>query len=315
MTADGEDEPAALPERRAPREAAGASLRFREGPGGLAFLDVHNAAAAATICLQGAQLLAWQPHSQAQPVIWLSQAARFAPGRPIRGGIPICWPWFGPHPAGGGALPSHGFARTVAWQVTQVECPEAGLTQIVFLLRDDPGTRDLWPHAFVAELRLDIGAQLRAELATVNCGPAEIELSEALHAYFHVGDIAQAQVVGLQGARFVDSAAGGAPGTQEGPIRIAGELDRVYLDAPSECVIADALLGRRIRIGQSGASSVVVWNPGPEKAARLGDLGPGARGQGGWREMLCVESGNVLANRVRVAPGATHRMFALYQVG
>lgn len=293
---------------------SGALLQFREGPGGLVFVDVANAAARATICLQGAQLLSWQPHAQAQPVIWLSEAARYAPGRPIRGGIPVCWPWFGPHPSGGGALPSHGFARTALWRVAEAECPEPGLTRIAFALSDDAVTRDLWPHEFHAELRLGIGAQLQAELATTNAGAADLELSEALHTYFRVGDVAQAQVEGLQHTAFVDSAAGGARGTQEGAIRIDAEFDRIYLDAPGECSIVDPVLGRRIRIAQTGARSMVVWNPWLEKAARLGDLGPGTRGQGGWREMICVESGNVQANRVRVAPGATHRMSALYRL-
>jgi D-hexose-6-phosphate mutarotase len=291
----------------------GDELAFRAGPSGLVIADVNNTQAAASLCLQGAHLTAWQPHECADPVIWLSEAAQFAPGKAIRGGIPVCWPWFGPHP-GDGALPSHGFARTARWRVEETRRRRDGSSEIALTLEDDPATRALWPHAFRLELRVCIGRELRLELGTTNTGAQEFVMSEALHAYFRVGDIDSVQVLGLEGTNYVDSARGGRRSLQQGAVAFEAELDRVYLHAPQQCTIADPTLRRRIRIHQSGGATTVVWNPWQEKAARLGDLGSGRQHRGGWREMLCVESGNALDNAVAMAPGTSHRLSARYQV-
>jgi D-hexose-6-phosphate mutarotase len=309
-----------MPHPAAPSAAAlnaryglGANLVFREDPHGLIFGDVRNRLASATLCLQGAHLITWQPHGQALPVIWVSEAAQFARRKSIRGGVPVCWPWFGPHPAGG-ALPSHGFARTVDWRVTASASLPEGETEICFALSDDADTRALWPHAFALQLRLVIGAQLRAELSTTNTGDLPFVLGEALHTYFQISDIGEVQVLGLEGVEFVDSTQGAQRGRQQEGLRFSSEFDRVYLDTPSELTIVDAPLRRRIHITQSGARSAVVWNPWAAKAARMGDLGAGVDGQGGWRQMLCVESANALQNTVTLAAGATHQLAALYRV-
>ncbi len=294
------------------RYALGAELTFREGAQGLIFVDVNNATAGALLCLQGAHLVTWRPHAQEQPVIWVSEAAQFAPRKSIRGGVPVCWPWFGPHPAGG-TLPSHGFARTFDWQVAATRRLDQGATEICFVMRDHEQTRALWPHAFTVQLRVTVGAQLQVELGTTNDGDAPFALGEALHTYFRVGDIGDARVQGLDGLVFVDNARGASRGRQQGDVRFSAETDRVYLDTPSDLAIVDPVLGRRILISQSGARSAIVWNPWLDKATKMGDLGAGARHQGGWREMVCVESGNALENAVEVAPGATHRMAALYR--
>jgi D-hexose-6-phosphate mutarotase len=295
------------------RFGLGPELIFREGPQGLIFVDVHNRLASASLCLQGAHLMTWQPHAQAEPVIWISETAQYAPRKSIRGGMPVCWPWFGPHPDGG-KLPSHGFARTVDWQVSATDRLDGGETQISFLRLDDERTREEWPHAFAVKLQVLIGSQLRAELDTTNTGNSPFVLGEALHTYFRVGDIGEVQVLGLEGADFVDNANSARRGRQVGAIRFSSEFDRVYLNTPSECTVIDALLRRRIHITQLGARSVVVWNPWVEKATKMGDLGPGAKRQGGWREMVCVESANALENAVTLAPGAAHRMSVRYRV-
>ena len=294
------------------RFAQVAGVRLREGPQGLVFVDVDQALAEATICLQGAHLMTWRPKTQAQPVIWLSGAAVPARGKAIRGGIPVCWPWFGPAAAGSG-LPSHGFVRVVDWQFEGAAVLQDGATQLRFAIRDDEATRAAWPHAFSLQLCMTIGEQLDVELATTNTGREPFLLGEALHAYFRIGDIGSVGIDGLDGAAYADSARGGQRGRQQGPIAFDGEFDRVYLGVSREVVIVDPALQRRIRVAQDGARSVVVWNPWAEKAARLGDLGAGAHGQGGWREMVCVETANALDDRVTVGPGETHRAAASYR--
>jgi D-hexose-6-phosphate mutarotase len=295
------------------RFGLGPELVFRNGPQGLVFADIHNAQADAALCLQGAHLITWTPRTQSVPVIWVSDAVQYAPRKSIRGGVPVCWPWFGAHPAGG-KLPSHGFARTVDWQVSACRRLEGGETQISFTLSDDAHTRELWPHAFALELRLSIGAQLRAELSTTNTGNTGFVLGEALHTYFRIGDIGDAQVLGLEGTEYVDSVNGARRARQQDAIGFSSEFDRVYLDAPPDLTIVDAILHRRIHITQTGARSAVVWNPWLDKATKMGDLGPGAKQQGGWREMLCVESANALDNTVALAPGATHQLAVQYRV-
>jgi len=295
------------------RYALARELHFREGPDGLIFAEVQNDHASATVCLQGAHLTTWRPRAQATPVIWISAAAQYAARKSIRGGIPLCWPWFGPH-ATDSRLPAHGFARTVAWELRNSRRTEDGQTQLSLELADSESTRAMWPHHFHVELQLTIGAALNVELITTNTGIASFPLGEALHTYFQVGDIETIRVLGLDGAEFVDKVSGGRRMRQEGAVRFHQEVDRVYVNQATDCAIEDANLRRRIHITKTGSRSTVVWTPWAEKAEKMGDLGRGAKDQGGWREMVCVESGNALENAVTVAPGAVHRLTVLYRV-
>jgi len=302
------------------RHGGTAGLVFREGPAGLFFADVTNRHAHACVCLQGAQVLHWQPHDQAHPVLWLSAGARLAPGKAIRGGIPICWPWFGPA-APGSAQPqaagsAHGFARTQAWSFNGAQALADGATRLCLRLTDTVQTREAWPAAFDLELRVTIGASLGLELTSRNTGSAVIMITEALHTYFRIGDIDAIAVHGLAGESYFDAvaataaapAASAEPAEQEGAVRFPGEVDRVY-DARGGCHIDDPLLGRQLHIAKSGSASTIVWNPWNAKAERLGDIEPG-----GWRQMVCVESGNARANTVRLAPGASHCLSVRYHV-
>jgi D-hexose-6-phosphate mutarotase len=288
-------------------------LEFHEAAGGLLFAEAHNDLATATVCLQGAQLTAWRPRSQSAAVIWTSAAAQYAMGKSIRGGIPVCWPWFGPH-ATDSRLPSHGFVRTLAWEVCGSRRLESGETQLSLAMSSGERTLVFWPYQFHLELQLTIGESLRVELITSNTGATDFVLGEALHTYFQVGDIESVRVLGLDADEFIDKAKAGQRSRQAEPIRFHEELDRIYVNSESDCAIEDSILQRRIHIAKFGSRSTVVWSPWVQKAQKLGDLGPGARNQGGWREMVCVESGNALENVVTLAPGATHRLAALYRV-
>lgn len=275
-------------------------LKFIEGPGGLVFSEIDNAGGTAYLCLQGAHVTTFRPKDQDEPVIWLSDYAKFAAGKSIRGGVPVCWPWFGPHASEAG-WPGHGFARTVPWRVTETAALASGDTEIALTLVDSEQTRAQWPHPSSVELRATVGRHLRVTLTTRNLGDQPFVLGEALHTYFRVGDIGAIRVTGLDGVGYVDKVDGGARKTQAGAIGFDGEVDRVYLGTESTCVIEDAQLNRRIVVAKQGSRSTVLWTPWHEKADKMGDFGPD-----GWRRMVCVESGNALDDIVTVPAGGSH---------
>lgn len=286
---------------------------MREGPEGLQFIDVANAQATATICTQGAQLMHWQPRAEPYPVTFLSRAAQYRAGKPVRAGIPICWPWFGPH-ATDKSMANHGFARNLVWSNGEPAQTASGATELAFMLTDSEESRAIWPHPFRLECRMRIGEVLDVELLTANTGSAPFVITEALHTYFQVGDIGSIEVHGLDGTEYVDSADGGKRKRQAGAVRFAGEVDRVFLDTEASCSITDALLARRIGISKSGSRSTVVWNPWSQKAGRLADLGSAESGPGSWRQMVCIESANALDNELTVAPAQSHRIAVQYRV-
>jgi glucose-6-phosphate 1-epimerase len=282
-------------------------LVFKQGPGGLPVAEVGNEAASALISLQGAQLMRWTPGAE-QPVIWLSEAASFAPGKSIRGGVPVCWPWFGAH-AGEAGFPAHGYARTVLWEVLVTEALSPVQTRLVLRLVETEATRAWWPHDTPVECHITVGEALELELVTRNAGSEPVTIGEALHTYFQVGDVARVQLLGLEDGEYLDKVDGFRRKTQSGPVVIGGEVDRVYVNSRSACVISDPVLQRRILIDKHGSDTTVVWNPWIEKAERMGDLG-----DAGYRHMLCVESGNAADNLVEIAPGGQHRLCVSYRV-
>ncbi len=289
------------------------TLKFAEGPGALIFAEIDNAGGAATLCLQGAHVVTWAPKGQAEAVIWVSEAAKYGPGKSIRGGVPVCWPWFGPH-ATEKSYPGHGFARTVPWRVIASQALAGGETQIKLMLMPNEQTRTQFAKACRVELTATVGATLRIDLVTTNLDHEAVEIGEALHTYFRIGDIGTARVVGLDGCEYVDKVEGGQRKQQSGAVTFSGEVDRVYVNTESACVIEDPDLGRRIRITTTGSRSTVVWTPWLEKAEKMADFGPGRHNQGGWREMVCVESGNALDNVVAVPAGESHTLTVVYGV-
>jgi glucose-6-phosphate 1-epimerase len=282
-------------------------VNFKVGPGGLSLVELNSAYGSAAVALQGGHLLNWVPRGE-QPVIWLSKDAKFAPGKSIRGGVPVCWPWFGPHPRETD-FPAHGFARTVPWQVIGVEAGGDGATRLVLSLEQNETTRRYWPFPAEVTMHISLGAALEVELITRNTGEAPITVSEALHTYFEVDDVREISIRGLEGCEFIDKVDGGKSKRHQGPITFSGELDRVYLNTTRDCLIDDASLNRRIHIAKRGSRSTVVWNPWHAKAAKMGDLG-----EDGYLKMVCVESANAADNAVSIAAGGEHRLAAIYRV-
>ena len=284
-------------------------LDFTEDASGLVVARIDNAQGTAMLCLQGAHLMNWQPKSQSVPVVWLSKDAKLAAGKSIRGGAPVCWPWFGAH-AKEASFPGHGFARTVPWRVIESGVEPDGATRLTLRLVSSDKTHEQWPHACNLDLTVIVGETLRMELTTENTGGSDFAIGEALHTYFQIGDIGDVSVSGLEGCEYWDKVGGSNLKTQEGDIRFSGETDRVYINTASECVIRDEKLGRSIHIAKSGSLSTVVWTPWVEKADKMGDMGK----PDGWREMLCVESANALDNQVKVSAGAKHTLIVEYRV-
>jgi D-hexose-6-phosphate mutarotase len=287
-------------------------LRFKSAGEGLAesvvIADINNAHGTASISLQGGQILSWQPTSTAEPVIWLSSAATFAPKKAIRGGIPVCWPWFSAH-ATEASFPMHGFARTQPWQVKSTRSLDDGSTEISFTLPITAAMQAMWAHQTQVDMLINVGETLKIALITRNLGDVDFTITEALHTYFAVSSIAQIEVNGLHGVHFHDKAAGWTEGDQTGAISFGEEVDRVYVNTPDRCTIVDAGFKRRIHIAKLGSQSTVVWNPWAARAAQMGDLG-----QDGWKRFVCVESANALENAVTVPTGKSHTLAVEYRV-
>lgn len=281
-------------------------LNFVQGLGNLVMAEIDNQYGQCTVALQGAQVIAWQPRDHEQ-VIFLSDHAIFAPGTSIRGGIPVCWPWFGPHPSDPGK-PQHGFVRMMEWAVTGAAAID-GATRLLLALHDSEHTRSLWPHTFALELIVTAGATLEVELVARNTGAAAFSCSDALHSYFSVGDARRIEIGGLENTAYLDKVDNYARKTQDGAITISGEIDRVYLDTTATCVIDDPQMQRRIVIGKAGSRTTVVWNPWREKARTIKDFGDDE-----YLKMVCVETANAADDVITIAPGDEYRLRAMISV-
>ena len=288
-------------------EVAGNRLHFTTGKGDMPFVEIQNQHASALISLQGAHLLSWIPAGEDE-VIWLSEEATFAAGKSIRGGVPICWPWFGAH-ASNADFPAHGFARTTNWQVVITEALDDGCTRITFTTQPQAETEAMWPAETSVQYQITVGEKLEMELITHNNGSAPITIGQALHTYFKVGDISKVALHGLDDTYYLDKLEAFKRKTQHGPILINEEVDRIYLDTASDCVIEDQALQRNIIIIKCGSHSTVVWNPWQETANKMGDLG-----NDGYRQMLCVESSNAADDVVTIEPGKAHQLWVQYEV-
>jgi glucose-6-phosphate 1-epimerase len=268
--------------------------------GSLPCIDIATPLCKGRVFLQGAHVAAFEPKGQ-RPVLWMSERSWFEPGKPIRGGIPICFPWFGQ--SGPAGAPAHGFARLRSFELTSAELTDDGAVRLCLSLMDDAEGRALYPHSFRAELRATFSETLELAFRVVNMGQAEMRHTEALHTYFAVSDVRHVAVRGLAGAPYSDHV-GGITEHVDGDeaIRFVAETDRVYT-SKSSTMIEDPGFGRRIIVEKSGSDSTVVWNPWIAKAARMPDYGDDE-----WPGMVCIETANARASVVTLAPGAAHEL-------
>ena len=280
-------------------------IRNEVGPHGLELLQINSPMAQATISLQGAQVLHFQGAGEA-PMLWQGMPQTFASGKALRAGVPICWPWFSTHPEPG--YPAHGFARNSLWELQEVLTTADGRLQLIFAL---PAHHALWPTGLRVQYRVTIGATLELELRTENTGLQPQTLSQALHTYFNVGDVRQVQLRGLSSYPYFDYGVAQAAASGEALLGGFEAIERIYVNPKGYCELIDPLLGRSILVTSSGSRSTVVWNPGPERAKAMGDLGTD-----GYLRMLCIESANVpLTNdEVTLEPGRSHTLAVQYRV-
>lgn len=232
----------------------------------------------AAITLQGAHLLAYQPTGE-EPVLWMSTESAFKSGVAIRGGVPICWPWFGP-----AGKPSHGFARNLPWELTSHQENEQGV-ELIFTLKQSAETRELWPHDFTLTARFELGAECHIELESTG----DFETTSALHAYFNIGDIDKVKVSGL-GKNYIDKVNGGKTAQQQGALTFDGQTDRVFTAPEATSLIIDAALDRTLVIEHHFNSDVVAWNPGAALSASMADMADDS-----FKTMVCVETAVVSA--------------------
>ena len=278
-------------------------LRIVAGGGGLPRIEITNPLGTAHVYLHGAHVSHFQPTGQA-PVLWMSGKSLFVAGTPIRGGIPLCWPWFGPH-SERKDVPSHGFARLKPWTLSETAQLSDGRTRVVLTLADDEASRAQWPHAFRVSYTVTVGRDLELDLRVDNPGSTAFRYEEALHTYLAVGDVRTTTVEGLAGTTYLDKVRDFARVVQDGAVAFAGETDRVYLDTTAPCLVVDQVGKRRLGIAKEGSADTVVWNPWIAKAKAMTDFGDDE-----WTGMVCVETVNALGHAVDLAPGASHHLVA-----
>jgi glucose-6-phosphate 1-epimerase len=278
-------------------------LEFDEH-GSLIRARVNTPACTAEVYLQGAHIAAWQP-ADSQSALFLSGKSAFVPGKAIRGGIPIIFPWFGSRtatpedPRTDG--PSHGFARTQVWNL-DFGAYAADELHLSLSLGATDISRSLGYDHFLLAYQITFGRELRLRLSVANHGDKPMRVEEALHTYLHVGDVQQARVHGLFETTYLDKTENFALKTQADPVlTLTGPTDRPYLNTTSPIVVDDPVLHRRITVTKANSNTTVVWNPWAN--AGLGDMS-----DDGWRQMLCVESANAADNALHLQPRAAHVM-------
>ena len=272
------------------------------GDGGIAVVRVTHGGVAGAMYLHGAHVTHWRP-AGGEEVLWMSQKSMWQADKPIRGGVPICFPWFGPL-AGVPTAPAHGFVRAITWELETITQSSGGVT-VTMKLASDASTMARWPHEFVLRHRVTFGSMLSMSLELTNPGKTPLKAEQALHTYFSVRDVRLVAVKGLNGVRYIDKVDERKEKMQSGDIQITGETDRVYLNTTGAVTIEDPGMGRRIIVGKESSRNTVVWNPWIAKAKAMADFGDQE-----WPGMICVETCNVGADAVEVAPGGTHFMRA-----
>lgn len=274
-------------------------------------LDIDHAGHRARVSLFGGHIFAWQPVGY-DPVLWVSSGTQFNRQRSIRGGTPICWPWFAVHPSHPD-WPMHGFVRSTDWHLDQAETRDGA---VLITLTPPPAARDdaYFPHPIRPTLAFAIGETLTITLTQANTTEQPIEIGQALHTYFQIGDIAGITITGLEWNAFIDKLEipkdGGHREPEGAPITVRSEIDRIYRDLAGPITLNDHKLARAIEILHDGATNAVVWNPWIDKTIDLGDMGtPDA-----YRTMMCIETGNVPPDALVLAPSKTHSLKTTYRV-
>ena len=276
-------------------------------------IAVETSTATARIFLQGAQLSEYGLKGQA-PTLWLSPECNYLPGQPLRGGIPICWPWFGDLNRNCESVsrqiddpnaPTHGFARHRNWQLTDIEIPSPEQTRLLLTLNIKTGEEPLWPFASQLQLQVDVGQVLDIQLTTINCDQRPFSFSAALHSYFNISDIDNISLDGLAEKPYTDAQDNWQLKQQQGSLRIDQEVDRIYQQLDQAIVLTDTGHQRSTEVTSQGSHSAIIWNPWIEKSKRLSCFSEDA-----YQQMLCIETANAQEDYIELQAGQSHSLCA-----
>ncbi|MEA2112188.1 MAG: D-hexose-6-phosphate mutarotase [Campylobacterota bacterium] len=274
-------------------------ISFKTFPDGFEYIEVVNSIAKAKIALQGAHLFHYERHGET-PLLWVSKASNFTLGESIRGGIPLCWPWFGMHKTDAD-MPQHGFARTFMWKLIDSKDLQ-NTSKLTLLLVSSEESLTLWPYQFELTYTLTIGRELSLELTTKNLDTEAFSITQALHTYFNISHISNIHVNGLQNKPYFDALTGENI-IQKGAVTFNSEIDRVYQNVNKPINLMDKR--KKITISTNGSNSAVVWNPWIEKCARMS-----AMENDSYKTMVCIESANAFDDARTIEPGDTHTLKA-----
>lgn len=271
-------------------------INLKTGYGGLNYFELRMNGAVAHLYLHGAHVLFYQPAGQ-HPVLWQSEKSWFEPGKPIRGGIPVCWPWFGQH-LNDPDQPFHGFVRLTEW-----ECVSTSATKETTIVNLQLPAY-VCPQGISLKLTAELNDRLKVSITTINNSGSDFEFSEAFHSYFFIHDISTVKVTGLEGQKYIDKLShSSSPQIQNEPIIFGKETDYVFINTTHNTTIVDEALKRIIHVSKENSLSTVVWNPWIDKSIRMPDFEDSE-----YLKMVCVETANCGPNPVILAPGETHRM-------
>jgi len=280
--------------------------RVLEGNGGLPKVGITSPQATGEMYLHGGHVTSWKPAGRDE-ALFVSSQSRWEDGRAIRGGVPVCFPWFGNKEADPKA-PAHGFVRTKTWHLESI-VQVGGAVTVSMFTESDENTKRWWPADFHLVHRATFSSELSLELVLTNIGTTSLRFEEALHTYHRVGHIEKARVRGLDGVRYLDKTDRNQEKTQQDEIVITSETDRVYLNTNAAVELEDPVSRRRTRVTIENSRTTVVWNPWAQKARSFSDFADDE-----WMQMICIETSNVSDFAVNLAPGQQHKMKAIVSV-
>jgi len=289
--------------------AIAGKVQFISGKGNLTVIKINSEYASAEIALHGGHLLSYTPSGQ-KDVVWMSERSLFEKGKAIRGGIPLCFPWFGPH-SSDKTKPQHGFARLQEWEVKAVTANADGNIAVELELKESTASIGLWPYAFNATVQFIVGKSLEVKLIISNTGDKAFDYSDALHTYFNISNIDTIAVEGLQDETYYD-AFGTQLKTQHSQLLYFNEeTNRRYVNTTKSCVIHDKGYNRTIHVSKTGSKVTVVWNPAAATTKTMADMAPD-----GYQTFVCVEPANAYEgiDVIQLKPGETHTLSTLIEV-
>src|ERR1700733_5231934 len=277
------------------------------GNGGLPKIRITTPAASAEIYLHGAHVTSWIPLGFNE-VLFVSGSSHWQTGRAIRGGIPICFPWFRAK-SDDPTAPAHGFVRTKEWRLDSITSDDEGAIAVVCSTSSDEDTGRFWPHEFRLVHRITVAKTLQLELIVTNTGTAAFQFEEALHTYFRVGEVESVRVRGVDCVSYLDNTDANSEKIQSGDVVLTKTTDNAYINTRGATEVIDPVLHRTLQTAKKNSVTTIVWNPWQQGAASLADLSNAE-----WSEMICVEAGNILGSAISLAPGAEHCMVSTLSV-